>query len=142
MPFEKSPAYRGNDAVKGANVTEYVDKETFEFRTREIIRCKQSIHYFAEHYYTIVNLDRGKEIIKLFDKQNGLLKFFVDNKRCVVLSARQSSKTTSYSIYCIWYTIFNNDKKVLIAADKESTAIDILRTCCSINAVVLMLILF
>lgn len=85
-------AFRGNKAIKGTNVTEYVDKETFEFRTREIVKCKDSIHYFAEHYYTIVNLDRGKEIIKLFDKQRGLLSFFTNNKRCVVLSSRQSSK--------------------------------------------------
>lgn len=37
-----------------------------------------------------------------------------------------SHNTTSYSIYCLWFTLFNNDKKVLIAADKEETAIDIL----------------
>ena len=101
MPFEKSPAYRGNDAVKGANVTEYVDKETFEFRTREIIRCKQSIHYFAEHYYTIVNLDRGKEIIKLREYQKRMLKEFSDNRFTISNIGRQMRKNYYCRYLCI-----------------------------------------
>ena len=43
-----------------------------------------------------------------------------------------SHNTTAYNIVALWYTIFNQDKKVLICANRQKTAIDIvgrLRLC-------------
>ena len=37
-----------------------------------------------------------------------------------------SHNSTSYSIYVLWYTIFNPEKKILIAANKKATSLDIL----------------
>lgn len=114
------------NGIKNPNAVEYISVEERNQRIREIYKCKTNLDYFAENYVVIVNLDRGKEIIKLFPKQRELLDFFTKNKRCVVLSSRQSAKTTSFFIYCLWVTCFNNDKTVLLAADKASTAYDIL----------------
>lgn len=118
--------YRGNEKLKGSNVTEYVDPETFKWRAQEILRCKRDIPYFAEKYFSIVDLDNGLHIVKLFDCQIRLLKFIQDNLRTVVLASRQTGKTTTYTIFCLWTILFNRDKQILIVANKEETAIEIL----------------
>lgn len=114
------------DGIKKPNQTEYIDRVEYERRIKEIVRCSQDILYFAEKYYTIVTLDKGKQIIKLYPKQAELLKLMQKEKRVVTLAVRQSGKTTSYSMFCLWYTMFNTDKAILIAADKQETAVDIL----------------
>jgi len=85
-------SYRGNENLKEANAIEYVDKNTYRERILELVRCKEDIVYFAEKYFYIVTLDEGKKIIKLYPKQNELVRFLQNNKRCVVLASRQSSK--------------------------------------------------
>jgi hypothetical protein len=59
---------------------------------KELTKCKKDILYFAENYFTIVNLDRGKEKIKLYGAQKRVLKSMVKNNRVVLLSSRQAGK--------------------------------------------------
>ena len=87
--------YRGNSNLKGDNTVDYVSKEEYEFRVNEIIKCKNDINYFAENYYTIVSVDRGKELIKLYPKQKDFIKCLGDNKRVVCLASRQAGKCVS-----------------------------------------------
>lgn len=63
-----------------------------EDMVKEIARCKKDIIYFAQNYFTIVNLDRGKEIVKLYQVQKKILKQMVDNNRVVIVSSRQMGK--------------------------------------------------
>ncbi|MFW6281857.1 MAG: hypothetical protein ACOC1O_03570 [bacterium] len=62
----------------------------------EIIKCKQDIIYFAENYYTILTIDKGKTNIELWDWQKKVLKVFVDppdgRRNCILKIARQSGK--------------------------------------------------
>jgi len=54
----------------------------------------------------------------------------VDNKDNLFLCGSQyipTHNTTMITIYALWYTCFNPDKRILIVANKESTAIMILR---------------
>lgn len=55
-------------------------------------KAKGDIIYFAENYFHIVNLDRGKEIIKLYKAQKRILKSMVKNNRVILLSSRQAGK--------------------------------------------------
>lgn len=112
--------------IKKPGIVEHLTKEQFEHRVCEIVKCKRDISYFAEKYFKIINLDKGLMTIKLYDKQKELLKYFVDEKRCIVLAARQSSKTTTYTIYLLWLTMFFPEKKVMILANKADTALEIL----------------
>jgi hypothetical protein len=89
-------------------------------------KAKGDIIYFAENYFHIVNLDRGKEIIKLYKAQKRILKSMVKNNRVILLSSRQAGKTTLITIFALWFTSFNPDKSILIVANKEKTAIEIL----------------
>lgn len=111
--------------IKRPGVVERISKEEFEFRLKEIAKCKRDIKYFAEKYFKIINLDTGLSTIKLYPKQRDLLDFFTSNKRCIVLASRQSSKTTTYTIYMLWLTMFHPEKKVMLLANKADTALEI-----------------
>lgn len=50
-----------------------------------------------------------------------------DNRFSLFLFSRQLGKTTIATIYCLWSVIFNDDYKVLIVANKESTAKEIFK---------------
>lgn len=90
--------------IKNPGASDTCSKEEFEWRVREIAKCKRSINYFVEHWYKIVNLDKGLMTISLYPKQRELLDFLVEEKRCIVLAARQSGKTTIYVAYLLWLT--------------------------------------
>lgn len=122
----KKPFFRNNENLKTENVTELISREEFEKRVIEISRSREDILYFAEKYFTIVSPGKGKHIIELFPKQKQLLKFFQDNDRCVVLSSRQTAKTTSTTIFALHICLFQQHKKILIAANKLDVVIEIL----------------
>ena len=104
---------------------EIISKEEYERRVREIVKCKRDIFYFANNYFKILTLDKGTVNIKLYPKQEELLKFFKDEKRAIACCPRQSGKTTAYAIYCLWLAIFFPEKKILILANKLTTALEI-----------------
>lgn len=111
---------------KVGNATEAISKEEYEYRIKEIAKCKRDIVYFAENYFRIINLDRGLEIIKLFDIQKELLNFLVQNNKIICCSGRQQGKSTIYCIYTLWLTCFFPEKKVMILANKSATALELL----------------
>ena len=45
-----------------------------EEQIQEYIKCKKDIIYFAEKYFYIVTIDRGKHLIELYDFQKKILK--------------------------------------------------------------------
>jgi len=108
------------------DLNEVISKEEFIHRVKEIKHCKEDIIYFAEKYFRIVSLKDGLTIIKTFPKQREMINFMKDNKRVVCLSSRQSGKTTSYTVYCLWTLCFFPDKAIMIAANKAATAIEIM----------------
>lgn len=113
-------------SIKKPGEVEYISKEEYQNRVKEIIRCKRDIKYFAEKYFKIVNLDTGLTTIKLYPKQRELLDFLCNEDRGVVLSARQSSKTTTYTIFALWYTQFFPEKKIMILCNKASVMVEVI----------------
>lgn len=118
--------FNGDPTLRGAG-------ETFQYTQemiREIIRCKEDILYFAEKYFYIMTIDKGKMLIPLWDFQKKLLKAMVNtpnNKRHLcILSARQMSKTTISTIYILHSALFGRDENFAILANREAMAIDIL----------------
>jgi hypothetical protein len=90
----------------------------------ELKLCSKKINHFAENYFYIVTED-GKQKISLYKYQKNLLKAFVNNRFNVVLSSRQSGKTTTITIYALWIVCFLSDKRITIVANKEDTAKEI-----------------
>ena len=94
---------------------------------RNLKKAQKNILYFAENYFHIVNLDRGKEKISLFKCQKRVLRGLRDNRFVTLLASRQIGKTTLMTIYCLWISCFQDDQRILIVANKEQTAINIFR---------------
>lgn len=92
----------------------------------ELERCKKSLLHFAENHFYIINVDEGRQRIKLHKFQKRLLKAMRDNRFVVCTASRQIGKTTVLTIFTLWLTCFFQDQSVLILANKEATAIEIL----------------
>ena len=112
--------YKGNENLLRGHAQIKWTPEMLE----EIKLCAKKVLHFAENYFYIITED-GKEKIKLYKYQKNLLKAFVNNRFNVVLSSRQSGKTTTITIYALWMVCFQNDKRVTIVANKEDTAKEI-----------------
>lgn len=93
----------------------------------EITRCKKEIQYFAEKYFHIVTSDDGKQKIKLYTVQKRALRALQKYRFNIINASRQTGKTTLMTIYALWMTCFEDYKRVVIVANKENTAIMILR---------------
>lgn len=120
-PIDDFQYYKGNKKVpKSEAQFEWTPKMIQELR-----KCKEDIIYFAENYFYIVNLDRGKEVIKLYTRQRQILRSLINNKYTCLLSCRQFGKTTLMTIYALWLSCFEDDQRIMIVANREQTAINI-----------------
>ena len=93
----------------------------------DIAKCRKNIIHFAENFFYIVNLDRGKEKIALHNYQKRVLRGLRDNRFVCLLASRQIGKTTLMTIYALWIACFFEDQRLLIVANKEQTAINIFK---------------
>lgn len=115
---------RNNKNLKNPNYSEFLTKKEYKERIRETIKCKNDIIYWAEKYYTIITLDSGKQLIKVYPKQKEFIKMMIRENRVINLSARQSGKTTAYNVFALHYACFNNDKNIVITANNGKSASD------------------
>ena len=92
-----------------------------------LVKSKRNILYFAENFFYITNLDEGKIKIELHNFQKRILRSLRDNRFVITLASRQCGKTTMMTIYALWVTCFQDDQRLLVVANKEATAINILK---------------
>lgn len=105
-------------------------KAEFEWTSKMVVdlkKCQKNLLYFAENFFTIINLDRGREKITLFKCQKKVLRALRDNRFNIVLASRQVGKTTMMTIYTLWVACFSEDQRILVVANKEQTAINIFK---------------
>lgn len=91
-----------------------IDRETFikafedyNAKCSEILKCRNDIMYFIEHYVKLPN--GGKIILK--DWQKEYLKHLVDGNDAMLSDKRQAGKTTINAIYVIWSANFHPQSK-------------------------------
>lgn len=89
------------------------------------MKCAKHIEYFAENFYYII-AKNGKELIKLRPYQKHMLETFQKELNIIIISARQSGKTTTIGVYALWYAMYNKDKTIAVLANKADTAKSIL----------------
>ena len=123
MPRQKKEDkyYLGNKDLPNANM----EFEWTPEMVKTLKKAKQNILYFAENFFYIVNLDRGKIKIELYACQKRVLRSLRDNRFVACLASRQTGKTTMMTIYALWIACFQDDQRILIVANKEQTAINI-----------------
>ena len=92
----------------------------------ELKKCDKNILYFAENYFYIISLDEGRQKINLHLCQKRALRKMRDNRFFILLASRQIGKTTMMTIYALWIACFNQDQRILIVANKEGTALEIM----------------
>ena len=94
----------------------------------EYVRCSQDPQYFIETYVKIVHVDEGIVKFQLYPFQKELIETFEENRFVICKLARQSGKSTVVVCgYFLWYILFHTEVSVGILANKEATAIELLR---------------
>jgi len=97
------------------------DKEVQEY-----MKCKMSVHYFAQQYCQIKREDGSIGPMTLRDYQKEIIDLYTKNRFSILMASRQTGKTISAAIVILHYVIFNNDKSVMIVANKGKTVIEII----------------
>nr|MBC8416833.1 hypothetical protein [bacterium] len=120
---EQSEYYLGNKNLPKPET----DFEWTPSMISHLKKSKKNIIHFAENFFHIVNLDHGKQKIKLFSAQKRVLRSLRDNRFVSLLASRQVGKTTMMTIYALWIVCFNDDQRLLVVANKEQTAINIFK---------------
>lgn len=92
----------------------------------EYIKCALDIHYFSQKYCYIKGEEGQPEIIKLRDYQKEILDNFDKYRFNILMCSRQVGKTICSSIKILHYSLFNNNKNILIAANKLDTSIEVI----------------
>lgn len=118
---DKTKYYLGNPNLPAADAQIAYEP----WMVREIQKARDNILYFAENFFYIINLDRGREKIKMHSCQKRAIRKMRDNRFFILLASRQIGKSTMMTIYILWQACFMDDQRILLVANKEATAIEI-----------------
>ncbi len=92
----------------------------------EVMRCTFDPIYFIESYIKVQHPILGSQPLKLYDFQTDMVNGFHENRFVIGLTARQMGKTTTAAAYLLWRAMFVPDTKILIAANKMVSALEIM----------------
>lgn len=96
----------------------YDNPETGKFESGPI--------YFAKNYVRIQHPKRGDIPFILYEYQERMMNMFLKNNKVIVLSARQTGKSVTSSVFLLWFAIFNPNVTVLIAANRNANAMEMI----------------
>lgn len=91
----ESPFFMGNKKYRKANLLfEYTQEEV-----AELLKCKNDVRYFANHYAWVKNAAEGGAVaqITLRDYQEDVLNVIDENRFSIILASRQSGKCSIHS---------------------------------------------
>jgi hypothetical protein len=92
---------------------------------QEYIKCALDVHYFVEKYCKVKREDGSIGNILLRDYQKEILDNFVNSRFNILMASRQVGKTISSAIFMLHKILFDNDKNIMIVANKGDTAVEI-----------------
>jgi len=120
-PLKASPFYMKNTKLLKPELVYKRTKEEIE----DYIKCKQDPVYFASKCYLMT--PEGLQPCKLRDYQIDYLHHLQNNRFSIFLSCRQSGKSTTTAIYCLWVILFNTDKAGLILSKSGPAGADLIK---------------
>ena len=94
---------------------------------RELARCYGDPIYFMENFVYIQHPIKGRQLLKLYPFQREMIDAIHNNRFSILLTARQMGKTTVASAYLLWYAMFKDDATILIVANNNSQALEIMQ---------------
>lgn len=83
----------------------------------EFLKCAMDPIYFIKHYVYIAHPTQGKVLFELFDFQEDMIRTYNNHRQVVAMCSRQLGKSTTAAAYMIWFSIFQENVSVLIAAN-------------------------
>ena len=86
--IDKTKYYLGNPNLPAADAQIAYEP----WMIKEIEKVRDNILYFAENFFYIINLDRGREKIKLHPCQKRVIRKMRDNRFFILLASRQIGK--------------------------------------------------
>jgi hypothetical protein len=93
---------------------------------QEMAKCAADPIYFAKNYIKVQHPKHGSIAFHPFEYQIRCIEAFKNNRWSIVLAGRQLGKSTIIAIYILWFAMFHDDKKCLVASNKNSNAIEIM----------------
>ena len=93
---------------------------------REFLRCQQSPAYFIQTYIQIQHAERGTIPFTLWPWQTHLLARFEQDRRIIILKARQIGVTELAGSYALWLVRFHQSKKVIAISKNDDAAGEIM----------------
>ena len=93
---------------------------------QELVKCSRDPIYFLEKYIKVTHPKKGAVEFKLFEYQKDMVLNIHENKDIIILASRQLGKTTVASMYILWFALFNQDKKCIIASKQMNHATEIM----------------
>ena len=110
--------YKNNPVLRNAGYNYQYSADEL----KEYVKCSRDIVYFAEKYVYITTVDDGLKLVELRDYQKVFLRQCVANQKTIAMWCRRSGKGAVAAIFFLWYTLFNQDKKCAILANKSAVA--------------------
>ena len=92
----------------------------------ELKKCAEDPVYFISNYCYVQHPKLGKVKFKLRPYQVKIVEALKNNRWNVLLIGRQAGKTETCGAFAYWYACFHDDKKVLVASNKQKGATDIM----------------
>lgn len=120
LPLKANPFCGTNTKLLKPNL---VYKRTAE-EMEDIIRCVKDPIYFASKCFLMT--PEGLQPVTLRDYQEDYLRHLQNNRFSIFLSCRQSGKSTTTAIYCLWMILFHPDKNALILSKSGPAGKDLI----------------
>lgn len=131
--YDATPFKEGDIELRAPNISfEYTPEELDEFR-----KCMNDAEYFIEKYCKF-QTDTGRQAVHLRDYQKNIInavsaqhydekvgEMVPDNKNVCIMASRQVGKTTTTAAFMAHYLCFNVDKNIMVLANKDATAKEI-----------------
>ena len=111
---------RNTKLLKPELVRRYTAEEIEDYK-----RCATDPIYFASKCYLMT--PEGLKPCLLRDYQEEYIRHLQHNRFSIFLSCRQSGKSTTTAIYCLWVILFNSDKSGLILSKSGPAGADLIK---------------
>jgi len=112
---------------QGGKVKPSGHKQAYEqWHIQEILKCKQDAIYFSRNYVMIQNPVLGAMKFDLYDYQENLVNVYQNNRLSIAMLSRQCGKTQTAAAFLLWWAIFKDDQRILIASKDAEGATDIM----------------
>ena len=97
-----------------------------QWQIQEILKCSRDAIYFARTYVMIQNPVLGAMKFDLYEYQESLIDVYQNSRLSIAMLSRQCGKTQTAAAFLLWWAIFKNDQRILIASKDAEGATDIM----------------